>query len=621
MNEIILVEGDINFESIDKEIFDNKKLVVSFDYKSHKSLTENNIEHKLVEEFFLEDDKAEIDLFSLKLGISWYKDKKLKSYLEYDGLNLGSLLELEMPSYFFNILKKIIGIKKIIEKENPNKIISYSLKKYVYVICKERGIKTQFYEKKISTGLFFDEISIPLNLGFTIKNVKISRKNYFKIKKAVDKISNSVWKTKSSKKALEKKDSILLLDFNTKLYKDFIKSFPSSEKNIIFLNQRRPAIWDLESLKIIKNSNCKVLSLRDFENKETKKIYQMKQDELRQKLNQMLENEDVLKNIFSHNNEPFWNAIKEDFSKIVIERFSESMRRLILIHEMFENLNIKSIVNWAHTGMEEKEIGFVANNKTIPIFCLQHGIMTLNEKFEKYHPIMPVLPSNNSKMMVWGEIMKEYLLKHKINPRQILVVGSPRHDRFFKKKSHDMKNTILIASNLFFHLNFEGNDIRAIQRFELFLRKTLEYIKKNSDKQPVLKLHETEYFEISSIVKKIDPTIPIFKYKDILELLGTCDILISLNYSTILLDALILNKPTLVFLPEKQNFEEEEIIKQKAVLSVSDISELDIKLKQILFDKNIRKELIKNGKQFVDKYFSQQGNSSKFLTKLLLEKN
>ena len=340
---------------------------------------------------------------------------------------------------------------------------------------------------------------------------------------------------------------------------------------------------------------------------------------MNKKLKQMLE-ESSLDIIFSHNQESFWNAIKDDFSKLIIRRFSESVERLILINEMFDKMNIKSVLDWAHTGMEEKEISFVANKKRISIFCLQHGIMTLNPKFEKYHSIMPVLPSNNSKMLVWGKIMEDYLLEHRVNSKQITIVGSPRHDRFFKKKSVKNNNTILIASNLFFHVNFDGNDTRAIERFELFLKETLEYIKKNSNKKPIIKLHATEYFDISPIIKKIDPSIPIYQHQDILELLESCDVLISLNYSTILLDALILNKPTLVFLPEKQNFEQEEIIKQNAVLSVSNDSELEIKMKQILFDEDTRNDLIKNGKLFIEKYFSHQGNSCKILTKFLLDK-
>ena len=80
-----------------------------------------------------------------------------------------------------------------------------------------------------------------------------------------------------------------------------------------------------------------------------------------------------------------------------------------------------------------------------------------------------------------------------------------------------------------------------------------------------------------------------------------------------------MNKPTLVFLPEKQNFEKEEIIKQNAVLSVSDLSELEVKLGKILFDEDVRNDLIKNGELFIEKYFLHQGNSCKILTKFLLD--
>jgi len=619
MNELILVEGIIDFKIINRNLFNNDSIVVSFDYFSHRSLNDNNIKHRLVEEYFSEEDKFEIDQLSLKFGTSWYKDEKIKKYLEFEELNLGSLLELEMPSYFFTVLKRIIGIKNVIEKENPNKIISYSLKKYIEQVCINKNIKTEFFEKIIPTELFFDQITIPLNLGLMTKNIKISRKNYFKIKKIIDDVINFIWKIKLNKKTLKNKDSILLLEFNTKLYEDFLKSFQISDKNIIILNQRRPSIWNFETLDIIKNSNCKVLSINDFENNHTKKKKISKQNELKNNLELLLDNEDILKTIFTHKEETFWNIIKKDFLKIITERFKESVNRLILINEIFDKINIKLIVDWAHTGVEEKEISQVAIKKNISIFCLQHGIMTLNPKFEKYLSLMPVLPSNNVKMLVWGKIMESYLLDHKINPDKISMVGSPRHDRFFKKKIVNNNNTILIASNLFFHINFDGNDTRAYDRFVLYLKEILEHIKKNSNKKPIIKLHQTEYFKISSIIKKIDPTITIYQYEDILELLETCDILISLNYSTILLDALILNKPTMVILPEKQNYEEEEIIKRNAVLAVSDISELEIKLKQILLDNNIRDNLISKGKQFIEEYFVHRGDSSEYLAKLLLK--
>ncbi len=619
MNKLILVEGVIDFKIINKKLFDNNSIVISFDYLSHKSLKDNNIEHKLVEEYFSEEDKNEIDELTLKFTTSWYKDKKIEEYLKFEEINLGSLLELEIPNYFFKNLKRIIGIKNIIEKENPNKIISYSLKKYVEELCKNKNIETDSFEKIIPTGLFFDEIEIPLNLLFIKKNIKISRNNYFKIKNTIDGIINFIWKIKPNKKLLKNNSSILLLEFNTKLYEDFLKSFETSDKNIIILNQRRPSIWNIETLNIIKNSKCNILSINEFKNNQTKKKTVLEKNQLIINLKLLLDNEDRLKTIFTHNEESFWNIIKDEFLEMIRERFQESIQRLILINEMFNQINIKLILDWAHTGVEEKEINHYAIKKNITVYCLQHGIMTLNSKFKKYMPLMPVLPSKNVKMLVWGKIMESYILEHKINPEKISIIGSPRHDRFFKKNISNNTNTVLIASNFFFHNNFEGNDTRAYDRFELYVKKILEYIKKNSDKKPIIKLHQGEFFQISSIIKKIDSTIPIYQHEDILELIETSDTVISLNYSTILLDALILNKPTMVILPEKQNYEEEEIIKRNAVLVVSNISELETKLKEILSDNNSRKNLILNSKQFVNEYFSFQGNSSKMLSKLLLK--
>jgi len=621
MNEIILVEGKIDFNILDQNLLNDNLLVVSFDFESHKSLNENNIKHKLVEEYFSEEDKKEIDDLALNLGTNWYKDKQIERIINYEGLNLGKLVELEMPSYFFKHLKRIIGIKKIIEKENPKKIISYSLDRYLKSICKNYDIDLVLLKNNISSNLFFDTIEIPLNLGFTTRNIKLSRKNYFRLKKVVDKSFILISKTKFNKKVLQNKESILLVDFNTKLYEDFLKSFPNSDKNIIILNQRKPTIWDFKTLQIIKNSNCKILSIKDFENKVTKNKNKLEQTILNKKLKQMLSEENSMNNICSHNQESFWDIIKDEFLEIIIKRFSESIERLILIDKMFNEMNIKSVLDWAHTGTEEKEISFHANKKGISIFCVQHGIMTLNTKFEKYHSIMPVLPSNNSKLLVWGKIMENYLLEHKIDSKQITIVGSPRHDRFFKKKISKNNNTILIASNLFFHYNFEGNDTRAYDRFELYLKKILKYIKKNSNKKPIIKLHSSEYFNIAPIINKIDQNIPIYQHEDLLPILETCDSLISLNYSTILVDGLILKKPTMVILPEKQNFEQEEIIKKGAVAVVSNKIELETKLNDFLCNEQFRENLINNGEKFVDEYFSFQGNSSKMLSEFLININ
>ena len=67
----------------------------------------------------------------------------------------------------------------------------------------------------------------------------------------------------------------------------------------------------------------------------------------------------------------------------------------------------------------------------------------------------------------------------------------------------------------------------------------------------------------------------------------------------------------------KQNYENEIPLKNKTVLITSKVEEIEIMIKNLLEDKKIQQELIKNGKRFVDEYIVNQGDSSKKLADIL----
>ena len=617
MKKILVAEDEINFEKIDQNFKD--LAVYSFDYNSHKSFSENKIAHKKIEELFDLEDIKKIEEFSLKLAMNWYKEKHIKEKITFEDLNLGSLIESELSSYFLQVVKRISGIKKILINEKPDRIFSYSLTKYLQNINKNKDLEIESLKNELDTKLFFDKISIPINIGLIKIQIQISRKNYFNIKKNIESMLYPILKIKLKLDDIKEKESILLIDFHTKMYKDLIQSFKDSKYNIIIFNQKKPVIWDIESLKIIKNSKCKTLTRFDFETNESKQVIEQEQKRMKINLEQLFANEELLNSIFVFEDQPFWDIIKDEFSKMIFERFTESIERVFLLKIMFEKIKIKHILDWAHVGTEEKEIWHFAMKKNIPRSCLQHGIMTLNPVFEKYHPIMPVLPTDETRMLVWGNLMKEYLIQHHVNLEKIKIVGSPRHDIYFKSNNVEKSQNILIATNLFFHHSFNGINTETFERYVTFLEKTLIYLKSNTTKNIIIKLHASEKFDIRTIIKKIIPEATIYQHEDLLTLMQSCESVISLNYSTILLDAIILNKPTLVVLPERQNFHEEDIIKQNAVMAVSELSELDINLKTFVDDHDVRNLLIKNGKRFVSNYFSYQGSSSKHLAEVLSE--
>jgi len=616
--EIAFVEGKEDVEMLITIINPSQTKIISFDFESHKKLKGLGIKHFFVEEYITEKDELNIDKKTVELTTGWYLDPNLIEFLKYNGINIGSLLEIELIWYFFEYLKRMIGIIRVIEKEDPKKIFAVFLSDCTEIVCKDKAIKLMKYESKKKIGLFFDSIEIPISIHGKIIALKISRKNFLRIKKILAISINALYRTKPNFHELKTKKTILLSDYNPIPYEKLLQSLSNSKNNVFLLNQRRPAIWNYHSLQIIKNSKCKIIELHDFSNKEIELKVQREIDDIKIQLKNLWSNYSIFSKIFCIEDYSFWSVIKENFPNLITARFVESVERFILLNELFKNLDISCILEWAHVGLEDKMIVLIANKRKIPNMFLQHGLYIQNIKFDKYIPILPILPSNGSKHAIWGKILQEFILKHGAKQEEIFMIGSPRHDKFFKKKHRENSNVILLAANGLFHNNCQGTDTRAFIKMENFIRKILETIKKYPDKKIIIKLHPGKVsFDIKPLIQEIDPTIQVYQNENIMDLLENCDSMISLNYSTAILDAMILQKPTLVLLPEKQNFENEIAIKNDAVLSTSDENQIESMISDLVYNKKIRDELVRNGNDFVNNYITNQGNASEKLAEIL----
>ncbi|MBI3639003.1 MAG: hypothetical protein HY223_01670 [Thaumarchaeota archaeon] len=616
---LIVIEGDNDVQTLKSELSNKEVKIITFDFLSHKSLKNMGISHALVEDYFSAEDQEIMDGKAVELTTTWYKDNEISKFLQYDSFNIGKLLETEFIYYFFQHIKRVFGILRVIEKEHPSKIICSFLGGSVETMCKDPSVKIIKYQTKESLSLYYDRIEIPINIRGRIFAVKISRKNFFALKKILEKIIDIFFNVKAKPSELKNKKSILLLEFNPISYHDLLISLSNAEQSMILLNQRRPATWNFKSLNILKKSNCKVIQLEDFSDSNILKKISTTQNELKISMNFLFLKNNLFERIFSINGQPFWESIKESFTQIIIDRFTEAVKRFILVETLFENVDVSCILEWAHVPLEEQTTILAANKRKIPSIFLQHGLNLLNSKFEKYITIFPILPSNDSKEAVWGNIMQKFILGHGISHDKITITGSPRHDPFFThKKSKDNKNNVLIASNLLSAINYSGNDTHAYELFDTYLRKICEIIKKDPSKKIIVKLHPARpYYDITPIIHEIDPTIPIYRDEDIRILIEDCDVVISMNYSTIILDAMILKKPTMVILPEDQNYEKEIPIIRKATLPISKTEELESSLNDLLYNETVRRDLISKGNEFVNDYMSNQGTSSEHLANIL----
>ena len=95
-----------------------------------------------------------------------------------------------------------------------------------------------------------------------------------------------------------------------------------------------------------------------------------------------------------------------------------------------------------------------------------------------------------------------------------------------------------------------------------------------------------------------------------------CDAVISFNTSTILLESIIMNKPSIDLQIENWS-KENEITKMNAVYSIDNISDIENGLRKILYDENTKKELSENSKIFLEQFIHNPGNASKILAQFL----
>ena len=161
-------------------------------------------------------------------------------------------------------------------------------------------------------------------------------------------------------------------------------------------------------------------------------------------------------------------------------------------------------------------------------------------------------------------------------------------------------------------------------KFEDTLNQIFSILKQFRNVKPIVKLHASQLphnIKIKKKKNKIDSTIPIIQSFSIIEAINNSDIVIvitpeSFGTSTMLLESMILRKPTMNIILDDNLFEF-EYVKDNAVLSIFFNDQLETNLKNILFNNEIKNNLIKNGKNHIKNYLTNPGTSSKYFAKII----
>ena len=616
----MFIKNPTDLDVINQKYFEDKESkIFSFNYHSHNSLTENKIKHEIGENHLTENDRLKIfDLITQNR--KWYKSKD--KIIEFEGINLLEFFDThEFYSYVIPEVVNFLTIKRIIETEKPSKIIITSnLAAIVKTLVDDE--KISIFSNDTKEKLYHDTITIKQNISKFPITFKISKKNYLKIKKVLEQVVCTffnLWHEFDD----ECEDTVLLLEFNPASFPDFLREFNNFNKNIILINRRRTPVWSIQSINALRKSKCKLVNFDEFLDEKEKKSIEIEKNNLLEKLDDLYDDED-LKLKFQIEDVSFWPIINEVIINTYKQRLNDYLVFITQIKKLFGKINVKSIISLNVVGETEKIILKINNNQK-PSILLEHGFVERVDETARFDVLDYI--DFQDKIAVWGEIKKKYLIeKYGIGKEKIIVSGSPRHDLFFQKKNikkQKKEKIILIAPNPLTEESGLSNTELHL-RYQKILKNIFSIINNFSNVKIIVKLHPGQSKhneELKKVFKKIDSAVPIYLWTPVIDIVDSCDAVITIQgenwgMSTMILESILLKKPVMNIVLNEKLYDFDHV-KYNAILEVSDKNDLSKDISNILFNEEFREKLIRNSEKFVSNFLSNQGKASKTLAKIL----
>jgi len=291
-------------------------------------------------------------------------------------------------------------------------------------------------------------------------------------------------------------------------------------------------------------------------------------------------------------------------------------------NKILRKCDVRCLVSLNDIGQTEKIFLELHNKNSI---ILQHGFKEINEQTSRFDKLDYV--NFKDFLAVWSNKRKNQLVENfNLKPEKLIVVGSPRHDDYFStkiKKVNKKNKTILIAPNPMNELNGLIDDNLKI-RFNDLLKKIIFYLNKLDDVKIIVKLHPIQLKhndEIKSFIQKIDKHIPIYLWTSVKDTINSADTVVVISSEfhatpTMLLEAMILQKPIINFVTEKM-ITQYDYVKNESIFTVSDYDDINKSLEKIIRDDEFQQKLIDNSNEYLIKNMENHNSASKEFAKIL----
>jgi len=588
-NNILLIDSSTDLSQIKSITKTNNLKIITFDYQTHKNLEKLSINH-IISDIFLDDKEKEKIQNRSYLYSQWYNESQIKEFVEYDGINLGSLSYIEFFVFMIPFLKKFVEIKKIFKQYEDSKFLASGL---ILNMIKEFTDNIQLLKNHNSDEDFiYDKVNFETN-SFKIK---LSKNNFLKLQKIFEKTTSIFLRNHNS--LLE--NSIFLVEFNTILYQKLFLEIFDTKQNPVYLGVRRPPIWNKLSYSIIKKSHTQIASFSNI-SLQTKRIIDDKTKEIQNNWNSLLSHDDLLSNFFSYDGLSFWSLLKSYFTKLHDSRIKESIPIIEIAKNHFQKFKPKSILILSESGTTEQIIISLANKFHISTVLLQHGVGTFDsKKSDIINEFTGSMPIKSNKFVVWGDAMNKYCNQFGIPENKIHVLGSIAHEKIFENSltENNSSDYVLLNPEPPGQTNINDYDVKTNQEYEDALRDVCKTII-NLNKKLIIKIkphiperHETE------IAKEVDASIKVIKSGDMSELVKRCSVFVTFGITSAMLDAAHFQKP-IIRIRMREWWDSPDTLRPNSAISVY-LDKFEITLKKLFSDNEYFHKTIENGNKFLD---------------------
>lgn len=575
--------------------------VISFDYESHKALSEKNIQHSMSDEYTNEEKLLKIQNLTYKLT-EWYSEDEVKKYLEYNGLNLGKLFYDELLYELLKIIKKFFEVREIFQLY-PN--ANYVAPNLLYdTLCLFTKSVTKIHNKEKLHIFGTERIRLNFKVGNKHFVFYISRSSYLKIKNVFEKLVHTFLCHKKNNNP-----NLLLVEFHTTRYKDLLFTSKKFPINIMFYGRRRPAFWNRESFFIIKKSKCSIITPSSLIYSSLKEHVKRESEQVLMKLKSMWDNEEFFNVFFSINTISFWSILKPILTPLLEKRINETIYEIKIAEQMFGRYDFSTVIVLSEIGFIEQIVINQAKKSKVPVILFQEGYHWDTKEANQMNRSQGMYPINTDILLAWSKIdEKDAITNAGILPHKIKVLGSPRYDTIVNQKNNQQEEYILLAT-----IGPQPEDIHG-----LVVPNIIEYeqsifeictIVNNLGKKLIVKLHPSpDELDVTSLIKKINPKIIVIAGGDILPLIQSCSIMIVLHLSTAIIEAQILQKPIICVPTIDYKWGHPEIFKSNACV-LTTVKDLEQNIQRILNDE-FKTNLLENEKSFLEKNFVNLGTAS-----------